>query len=105
MRAARQSGSAVLLRRFLLALIALLYVVSVPWYRNADAPMQIFLGLPDWVAVAILCYAGVAVLNSLAWMLTPVDDAAPLPPTLPESTRERSGRLDASAAGEERAAP
>ena len=33
-----------------------------------------WLGLPDWVAVALLCYAAVAVLNSLAWLLTDVPD-------------------------------
>jgi hypothetical protein len=34
----------------------------------------VWLGLPDWVAVALLCYAAVAVLNSLAWLLTDVPD-------------------------------
>ena len=57
------------LRRFLFLCIALLYVISVPWYRSADAEVKIVFGLPDWVAYAVLCYAGVAILNSLAWML------------------------------------
>ena len=38
--------------------IAFLYVVSVPWYRDSAAPLQLWLGLPDWVAVALLCYVG-----------------------------------------------
>ena len=35
------------------------------------------LGLPDWVAVAIGCYAAVAVLNSIAWLLTDVPERLP----------------------------
>jgi hypothetical protein len=49
--------------------IALLYVASVPWYRDPDAPLRIVLGLPDWVAVAIGCYAAAACLNAAAWWL------------------------------------
>ena len=30
--------------------IGLLYVISVPWYRETGAPLRIWLGLPDWVA-------------------------------------------------------
>ena len=55
--------------------IVLLYVVSVPWYREADAPLRIWLGLPDWVAVALLCYVGVAIVNAVAWVITDVPDA------------------------------
>jgi len=62
------------LRRVLLAVVALLYVVSIPWYRTADAGVSRWFGLPDWVAVAVLCYAGVAVLNAVAWLLTEVPD-------------------------------
>lgn len=57
------------LRRILFVAIALLYVISVPWYRADDAPLRIVLGMPDWVAVAVCCYALIAVLNSLAWLL------------------------------------
>ena len=64
------------LRRILLAIIALLYLVSVPWYRDADAPLQIVFGLPDWVAVAVGCYVGVAILNAIAWMLTDISDTS-----------------------------
>ncbi len=34
------------------------------------------LGLPDWVAVAVLCYVAAAVLNAAAWLLTDVPDAS-----------------------------
>ena len=58
----------------LLALVVALYVVSIPWYRSGGAETSVWLGLPDWVAVALLCYAAVAVLNSIAWLLTDVPD-------------------------------
>ena len=57
-----------------LGLIALLYVASVPWYREPGAPLRLWLGLPDWVAVALLCYVGVAVVNAVAWALSDVSD-------------------------------
>lgn len=57
-----------------LGLVGLLYVVSVPWYRDTDAPLRVWLGLPDWVAVALLCYVGVAIANALAWSWTDVFD-------------------------------
>jgi len=62
------------LRFALLAVIALLYLASVPWYRTADAPLRMIFGLPDWVAVALACYIGVAVLNAIAWLLTDIPD-------------------------------
>ena len=61
-------------RRLLLAGIAVLYVVSVPWYRETDAPLRVWFGLPDWAAVALGCYIGVAVLNAMAWRLTDIPD-------------------------------
>ena len=64
------------LRAALLAAIGALYVVSIPWYRGAGEESALWLGLPDWVAVALLCYATIAVLNSLAWLLTDVPDRA-----------------------------
>ncbi len=54
----------------LLALIGVLYIASVPWYRDPDAPLRIVLGLPDWVVVAIGCYAAAACLNAAAWLLS-----------------------------------
>ncbi len=56
----------------LLVLIAMLYVASVPWYRDLDAPLQIVFGLPDWVAVAVACYVTAACLNAVAWLLSEV---------------------------------
>lgn len=64
-------------RRVCLALIGVLYVVSVPWYREGGEAPAIWLGLPDWVAVSVLCYVGVAILNAFAWTATEVDDELP----------------------------
>ena len=62
------------LRGVLLGLIALLYGVSIPWYRPTGAETEIVLGLPAWVSVALGAYVGVAILNALAWILTDVSD-------------------------------
>lgn len=62
-------------RRVLIALMGLLYVASVPWYRDPDAPLRIVFGLPDWVAVAVACYVAAACLNAIAWLLTDPHDA------------------------------
>jgi hypothetical protein len=64
------------LRAICLGLIALLYVISVPWYRDTEAPLRIWFGLPDWVAVALLCYVGVAIVNAAAWLLSDVSDVS-----------------------------
>ena len=69
------------LRRGLLCGIALLYAASIPWYRG-DAPVGRLFGLPDWVAVALLCYALAALFNAAAWLLTDI----------PDSTDERERR-------------
>ncbi|MCP4038111.1 MAG: hypothetical protein GY944_11005 [bacterium] len=61
-------------RAALLVAIALLYIASVPWYRETGAPIGIVFGLPDWVAIALGCYIGVAILNAIAWRLTEVSD-------------------------------
>ena len=55
-------------------LIAALYLASVPWYREADAPLVLWFGLPDWVAIALVCYVGVAIVNAVAWLATEVPD-------------------------------
>jgi len=67
------------LRRALLVGVGLLYALSIPWYRGADDVPEELLGLPDWVAVALLCYAGAALLNAGAWLLSdiPDEEAAP----------------------------
>jgi hypothetical protein len=66
-------------RRGLLVAIGILYVVSVPWYRSGGGEPEIWLGMPDWAAVAVVCYAAVAVLNALAWLLCEVHDVQPDP--------------------------
>jgi hypothetical protein len=71
-------------RTGLLIAIAALYVLSVPWYRETGADVAFVFGLPDWVAVALGCYALVAVLNSVAWLLTEVPEEFP-----PQAARER----------------
>jgi hypothetical protein len=65
------------LRSLCLVLIAALFLVSVPWYRESDAPLALWWGLPDWVAVALICYVGVAVLNGVAWLNTEIPDVSP----------------------------
>jgi hypothetical protein len=62
------------MRHALLVAIGVLYVLSVPWYRDTDGSLVLFMGLPDWVAVALGCYIAVAILNCLAWLLTDIDD-------------------------------
>jgi len=69
-------------RRALLAVIGVAYGVSVPWYRAGGAEPALWLGLPDWVTVAVACYGLIAVANAAAWLLTDIDDAGPLPATL-----------------------
>lgn len=61
-------------RPFSLLAIVLLYVLSVPWYREPGAAPKIWFGLPDWVFVAVVCYVGVALFNGLAWLATDVVD-------------------------------
>lgn len=63
------------LRKILLIVIGLLYLVSIPWYRETGAVPMIVLGLPSWVAVAVVCYLGVAVLGAVSWLLTEVKDS------------------------------
>ena len=70
-------GTRARLRALLLGGVGVLYVLSIPWYRApAEAP-PVWLGVPDWVAVALGCYVGVAILNACAWLLTEVPDPAP----------------------------
>jgi len=68
------TGRSPWLRRGCLMGIALLYVASVPWYREAGAAPALLFGLPDWVAISVGCYVAVAILNSVAWLNTDVPD-------------------------------
>lgn len=61
-------------RRALLALVGVFYALSIPWYRTAGEEPILWLGLPGWVAVALLCYVGAALANAAAWLLTDVSD-------------------------------
>lgn len=65
------------LRRALLVLIAVCYAASIPWYRAAETSPRTWLGLPDWVAVAVVCYVAAATLNAVAWLLADVRDDDP----------------------------
>lgn len=62
------------IRRALLAGVGALYVASIPWYRTPGEAPGVWLGLPDWVAVAVACYVAAAVLNAAAWLLTEVPE-------------------------------
>ena len=80
------------LRRFLLLCMGILFVVSIPWYRDTGAPVSLIGGFPDWVAVALACYVGVAVLNSLAWLLSEFEDEVP-PGGLDEATEDPAEKV------------
>lgn len=64
-------------RRLLLLAIAVLYVAAIPWYREAEDPVELVFGLPDWFVVALCCYAAAAVLNAIAWWLSDLEDPEP----------------------------
>ncbi len=68
------------LRRLLLGLLALLYGASIPWYRDSGAAPGTLLGLPDWAAVAVLCYALAALVTALLWLVTDMPEAPAEPP-------------------------
>ena len=55
-------------------LIVLLYVVSIPWYREPGTVPAVVLGLPDWVVVALACYLGIALLTARAWLGRDIED-------------------------------
>ena len=77
------------LRLWLLAVIGLLFIFSVPWYRSESDELRLIFGLPDWVAVALGCYALAACLNSIAWLWTDIDDDAEV--DRPEAGRKVGG--------------
>ncbi len=74
---ADRGGRARRVRWALLLAMVLLYALSIPWYRDSAAPLRIVAGLPDWVAVAVGCYALIAVLNAVAWLITDFGDEPP----------------------------
>ena len=75
----RMSSSRRRLRMALLIAIAILYAVSIPWYRSGGETLRVWFGLPDWVAVALGAYALAACLNALAWLLTDIPEGNPEP--------------------------
>jgi len=86
------------LHRACLALIVLLYVFSVPWYREQGEPLTLWLGMPDWVTVALLCYVAVAIVNGLAWALTDVPDTLEEATSTTQATSAMGGAGDSGRA-------
>lgn len=62
------------LRQGLLVGVGLLFGLSIPWYREPTVEVKLWFGLPDWVAVALSCYVGAALLNAWAWSLRSKDE-------------------------------
>jgi len=61
----------------LLLAIGVLYVISIPWYRPSGEPASLLFGFPDWVVVAVGCYAAAALLNAAAWLLSEIPEEEP----------------------------
>ncbi|MGI9283463.1 MAG: hypothetical protein ACR2PX_28095 [Endozoicomonas sp.] len=66
------------LRTALQLLMLLLLIISVPWYRTPGSDPNIYLGMPDWVILALTCYVLVIFINLLLW-LTKQDQQEPNP--------------------------
>jgi hypothetical protein len=73
-------------RKLLFVAIGVLYVLSVPWYRETGGELSLLFGLPDWVAVALCCYVLIACLNAAAWLLVEMPDEA-VPAAAEDSAR------------------
>ncbi|WP_252178241.1 hypothetical protein [Endozoicomonas sp. 4G] len=56
------------LRTALQLLMFSLLILSVPWYRTPGATPKIYLGMPDWVVLALSCYILVIFINLLLWV-------------------------------------
>ena len=81
------------IRRALLIAIGVLYLLSVPRYRQTGSAVTFIWGLPDWVALALACYVGVAILNCAAWLLTEMPEVeSKEEPSGPPSPRLRETR-------------
>ena len=71
----KRFGRRRILRYTAFVLIAALYLISIPWYRDTDAPLRLWLGLPDWAAVALVSYTLAAAANAFAWRMTEFEDS------------------------------
>ncbi len=61
-------------RRFVLLLTVLFFLAAIPWHRSPGEMPAYWLGLPDWAAVSLLCFVGVAITNAIAWLLTDLSE-------------------------------
>lgn len=57
--------------------MALLYLISIPWWFGAGAPRIVF-GMPSWAVVSLLATLGVSCLTAFA-ALRLWDDGPPPP--------------------------
>ncbi|WP_062262881.1 hypothetical protein [Endozoicomonas arenosclerae] len=57
-----------ILRTALQLLMLFLLILSVPWYRTPGTEPVIYLGMPDWVLIALTCYVVVIFINLLLWL-------------------------------------
>ncbi len=57
--------------------MAVLLVLALPWYREPGSEPATWVGLPDWLIVAGLCFLGIAALNAWAWWGADWDDDTP----------------------------
>ena len=57
------------LKTSLVSLLPMLLIFSVPWYRKSGARSSFLIdGIPDWVTVALICYALIALVNFVVWV-------------------------------------
>lgn len=50
--------------RWIWLVYSLLFGLSVPWYWPADAPLQLWFGLPHWVVLSLAATLAVAVFTA-----------------------------------------
>ena len=79
------------LRSVLLIAIGVLYLLSVPWYRETGSAVTLVWGLPDWVAWALGCYVAVAILNCASWLLTDMPEVGSAPYSSENPSERASG--------------
>ena len=67
-------------QRTLFAGMLVLLGIGLPWYRDGGSAPAIWWGVPDWFAIAALCWLGIAALNALAWRRSEWSDETSDPP-------------------------